>query len=96
MTPKYETNVSDERLDIILSNECGAPPGLATSRFRRLANEIADRDERPLHMESISQPSGWAALSPAGTVTPPNTDDPDNSRSGTGARAKRSARAGQP
>lgn len=76
-TPKYETNVSDERLDIILSNECGAPPGLATSRFRRLANEIADRDERIARLEEALQVR--ASLSPeegAVTATPAGKGEP--------------------
>lgn len=33
-------HASDELIEIIVANECNAQLGLATSRFRRLANEI--------------------------------------------------------
>lgn len=36
----HMTNVSDETLEVIFTNECGDVSDLTTKRFRRLQNEI--------------------------------------------------------
>ena len=45
MSDPYTYDVSSEHLDAIRYNECEARPGLTTSRFRRLWNELAAANE---------------------------------------------------
>lgn len=81
MSARYESFVSNEPLEIIRINECDARPDLATSRFRRLWNEIVD-----LREAAQTCSCGHSFDAHSGHTHPANSVEPSHCSQGCGCQ----------